>query len=270
MDMYISMETKPYYRELLESELDKRIDANSTYSLRAFAKRLGVDPGALSKILNGKKLITFELAEKITLGLQLDPEQKHEFFTSVASSFNGEKRKRKPLKLKSFLKDSKLSKPKDLTLDLFRTISDWYHYAILQLIKTSNFQHSSKDISKKLGISQMQSKQALKRLEELELIKTEDGKLFRTNHQITTGDLSITGPAFKKRIQQITDKSIESLLNDPIELRNHTTMTMAIDPEKIPLAKEMIQEFMDELSEALETKNEKVYELQINLFPLEE
>jgi acyl-CoA thioesterase len=46
-------------------------------------------------------------------------------------------------------------------------------------------------------------------------------------------------------------------------------MTMAIDPEQLPIAKEMIQEFMEKLSEVLQVKKTNVYELQINLFPLQ-
>ena len=58
--------------------------------------------------------------------------------------------------------------------------------------------------------------------------------------------------------------------NDPIEIRNHSSMTMAIDPAKIDEAKKMIEEFTHRLTEFLESgKRLQVYELNIGLFPLQ-
>jgi len=47
-------------------------------------------------------------------------------------------------------------------------------------------------------------------------------------------------------------------------------MTMAVDPKKLPLAKQRIQEFNRELSSLLETGDRtQVYQFQSCLFPLE-
>lgn len=80
----------------------------------------------------------------------------------------------------------------------------------------------------------------------------------------------MTTAAHQKRIRQVTEKSVLSLVNHPIRLRNHTTATVAIDPARINLAKEMIRDFMDELCEVMQTKKKTVYELQINFFPLQD
>jgi PAS domain S-box-containing protein len=74
----------PYHISLLESELQKRKDRNSRYSLRAFASFLGIDPSALSRILHGKQELSVQLALQVVLKLNLQGEEQERFIGSVA------------------------------------------------------------------------------------------------------------------------------------------------------------------------------------------
>jgi hypothetical protein len=49
------------YRAFLKSELEERMEKNSSYSLRAFARDLTVSPQMLSLVLNGKKTTSLAL-----------------------------------------------------------------------------------------------------------------------------------------------------------------------------------------------------------------
>lgn len=259
-----------YYQDYLKNELSERININPRYSLRSFAKSLKIDAGDLSRILNGTKVLTPELARKILGKLSLSRDETEDFMSSIAEAYEKKGVLRKSSGLKSImLKAKNKNVTKDIGVDVFKVISDWYHFAILQLIETENFVNDTKWIAKQLSISEMEVTIALKRLLSLDLLKEEGGKLLRTSEIITTGDRSITSSALRKRIKQISEKSVHSLENDPIEIRNHTTMTMSIDPDKIPMVKEMIQDFMDKLEATLQTNKRHVYELQINLFPLQ-
>jgi len=264
------MKTERFYQKCLREGLAERLQKNPRYSLRAFAKALQVDPSSLSKILTGQKIPTPKLSKKIIERLALVPQDQKRFLFSMAKAYEEDGVLRKKPEIKKLLKKPAINiAERDLSLEVFRIISDWYHYAILQLAQSKNFQSNPKWIARQLNIQEMEAKLAVDRLKALELLEEKEGRWVRTSERLTTGDLALTTPALRKRIQQITEKSIYSLENDPIAERNHTTMTMNIDPEKIPIAKEMIQEFMDQLSEALETKMKRVYELQINLFPLQ-
>ncbi len=263
---------KFFYQELITKELARRIDKNSSYSLRSFALSIQIDPGALSSVLNGKKLLTPFLTDKVMESLSLSPKEKDQFLDSVANSYIISKRKKYPQAIKELLKkksETLNKKTQNLSEETFRVIADWYHYAILQMVKNENFNLEISEIAKKLEITPTATKFAIERLKKLNLLIEKGGTLFRTENPLSISDLSKTTPALRKRIKQITQKSTESLENDPISIRNHTTMTMSIDPDLLPEAKERIQKFMDELSDFLEAKNKKVYELQINLFPLE-
>lgn len=238
--------------------------------MRAFARSLDIDAGDLSRVLSGSKILTPDLSKKILSQLLLNAQEAQDFVYSMALAYEEKGAKRIKSEVKSILKKSKNKKQvKDLTIDTFKIISDWYHYAILQLIGSENFKSDPKWIARQLNIGEMEAKLAIERLLTLELIKEENNTLVRTFATVTTGDRTITSSALKSRIKQITEKSLYSLENDSLEIRDHNTMTISIDPEKIPLAKEMIQEFMDKMESVLETKKKQVYELQINLFPLQ-
>jgi uncharacterized protein (TIGR02147 family) len=82
------------------------------------------------------------------------------------------------------------------------------------------------------------------------------------------GDL--TSEASKKLQRQVLEMSLAALSDLPTEVRSHTSMTMAINPEDLPAAKEMITKFRRELCSFLEHNPNPlhVYQLGISLFPL--
>ena len=72
-----------FYRTLLLNEFTARIARNKRYSKRAFAKRLGVDNGYLSKLLSGKILLSLDVAGKMAEKLALSPTDRKEFIVSA-------------------------------------------------------------------------------------------------------------------------------------------------------------------------------------------
>jgi uncharacterized protein (TIGR02147 family) len=70
--------------------------------------------------------------------------------------------------------------------------------------------------------------------------------------------------------KQILTQALVALEEVPIEKRDQTSMTMAIDSSLIPEAKLRITRFRRELSSFLENgkKKDQVYQLALSLFPL--
>lgn len=59
------MENNHNLREILSLELQRRAAKNKAYSLRAFAKQLGISPSYLCEILQERKNPTRQMTEKI-------------------------------------------------------------------------------------------------------------------------------------------------------------------------------------------------------------
>lgn len=263
-----------FYRQVLKTHLAERCERNAGYSLRAFARALDIDPAALSKVLSGKTVPSSTITQKILDRLDLDAAEQAQFLNSVAA----DQRSRNLQRLSPFFRQSagldvertNDASGRELSAEHFRVISEWYHFAILELTFTKGFVAEPKWISRTLGISEIEAKMALERLFELELIERRGRRVRKTAAHLTTADKTTTTAAHRRRQKQILTKSIEALESDAIETRSHTGMTMAIDPRKLPAAKKMISDFNRKLSEFLESgERTNVYELSISLFSIQ-
>ncbi|OQW50448.1 MAG: hypothetical protein A4S09_01245 [Proteobacteria bacterium SG_bin7] len=226
-----------YLRILLQNELAKRCQRNPRYSLRAFAKSLDTSHTVLSLVLSGKRSISKKLREKIREELGLThPEE-----TPV----------------------------QQITIDAFAIISDWYHYAILSLLEIPESTINPVWISKKLGITALEAKLAVERLKRLELIEYKNDRWHQTGVPIRF-DNTISNSTIKNFHKQLLSKAVESLENDPKNLRDFSSMTMAIDPDHLPFAFEEIKKFRRELTQKLEKlgRPKEVYNLTIQLYPI--
>ncbi|WP_412472006.1 TIGR02147 family protein [Halobacteriovorax sp. RT-1-4] len=232
--------------ERLSIEFANARAKNPSYSLRAYANRLGIQVSALSEILNGKRAITKKMGQNILSGLGVNP-----------------------IESEKILSGTKAKEESNLSLDYFKAISDWYYFAILSLAEIPNFKAQPEWISKRLNISRREAKFALDRLIKLEmLVENKDGSFEASGIQYKT-PTDILNVSLKNHTVQTLELAMNSVLNDPIEERDFSTVTMAIDPSKIDEAKKMIKSFRKRLSKKLETGSKKeVYKLSVQLFPL--
>src|SRR5580698_47302 len=123
-----------YYRHAIQEELTRRCEKNPRYSLRSFAKALGFNSAVISQVLSGKRIPSPKTAKRIVEGLGLPPEREHDFFSSLSEVQKARGLQRmSPIYKKLSARDISLQGPPvDLSIDTFKIISDWYHYAILE------------------------------------------------------------------------------------------------------------------------------------------
>jgi uncharacterized protein (TIGR02147 family) len=251
--------TNKDFRSLLQQELIRRCRNNPRYSLRSFAKSLEISSSALTEMINGKRTITKKSIEKcgLIIGLSLD-----EVDAYIQSTKSPER---------IAIENSQINY-RQITIDQYSLISDWYHYAIIELVKIEGFKSEASWIARALGITKTEASIAIERLLRLSLLeKTETGELVDTSEGYSTNiNSDLTSVGAKQFQKQILEQSIEALMTVPIEKRNHTSMTMAINPELLPEAKQRITKFRRELCAFLESKGPKVeiYQMSLSLFPI--
>lgn len=238
----------------LQNLLQEKTKRNPQFSLRAFARLVEVSPAVLSRILNGKRKMTFALAVRIADALKMGPMERETLYSFYLSETDRPRTD---------------SAGKELTIDCFNAMKEWYHYGITQLLYVENFREDNKWIAKILGISELEAKLAIERLVRLEILdRDENGKLFRTaTHLTTSTDVASSG--IRHFQKQILEKSIESLERDPLMERDITSITIAINEDKIEEAKKEIKKFRMKMSEFLsEGSKTRVYNLGVHLIPL--
>lgn len=246
---------------VLQDKLHQIRLRNNAYSLRAYARKLGLSPAALSEILNGRRRVSQKIADRIANALLLNPEERQKF-SIAASDLKSDKKKLRKIPVES--------RPKvELSMDYFQAVAEWQHFAILSLVETVDFQENAAWIAKRLGISKSVASQALTRLERLEMIeRTPDGKLKGTGLNYHSPD-EIASIALRRAHANNLELAKNSLEKDPLEKRDFTAVTMAIDPARLPEAKQMIRQFRQEVEAFLEGGEKKeVYKFCMQLIPL--
>lgn len=239
------------FQKFKESQLK-----NAKWSQRAFAQKLGVSSGALSEIMKGKRTMSPQLKKKIAAILQFSPIEQLDFFGEDLPE------NLRPVRHDYFR----------LSSDQFHLISDWWHYAILNLIKTRGFKADQSWIADRLGLPLKVVSEAWDRLLRLGHLKQSKGKISREYPRLETSDGFFDVSIRKAHIEdtQLIEKSI---VEGSTEFRDHTSMTVVINKKNLKRAKELIRLFQDQFSEEIEgsLKGElpdEVYRLSISFFPL--
>ncbi len=244
-------------RRLMEAQAK-----NPGYSLRAFAQKLGIGAGPLSQILSGDRRVSRQMVERFCDALLLDPQERSQIlgpfrepsFSPQSMGTGAEVDSEEYLKL---------------TADQFKAVSEWYYFAILSLIKTTDFRKDPQWIANRLNISVSETNSAISRLLRLGMIEEKANTLVRTRARFRSSDEVENLPLRKSHFESL-QLAQAALQNTPIELRDVTAITMPTHPSRLKEAKELIRKFEQDLCALLMDTPEptEVYRATIALYPL--
>lgn len=241
--------------EWLHSEFSKRHHRNPSFSLRAFARFLGVAPGPLSEILGRKRQLSVRQAELIAKRLGFTEMEKGHFLALV-ENHSASSPELPPIRYRRIAADN------------FAVVADWYHLALLSLFETRGFQSDEAWMARRLGISLLQVRSALERLERLHLCEKRAGAWVITEVGGTSTP-GVPSEAIRSFHRQNLERAISIQEQVPMEERDFTSMTIALDPSKLAIAKKRIKRFRRSLSKLMESGGKtEVYQLNIQLMPV--
>ncbi|MBI2606757.1 MAG: TIGR02147 family protein [Deltaproteobacteria bacterium] len=256
------------YRQVLSRELEVRCQRNPRYSLRSFARDLGMAPAQLSDILRGRYGISRASAANIADRMSMGSTEK-EIFCDLVESKHARSQLQRKLALARLAKQEK--QYSTIALDSFQAISDWYHFAILELVTLDDFQNDLTWIANTLGITTHEAKSAIERLKRLDMLVETKGEL-KPAEDFTATPSGIPSDAIRKFHQQILKKAGQALHMQPVERRDYSAITFAIDRARLPEAKRAIQRFRKRFCQEFssgETRND-VYVYATQFFSLRE
>lgn len=246
---------------LLLGELEKRCQANPRYSLRSFARYLGIEASHLSKILRGQRSVTERMLLRVAPKLGMSPKDLDHYREVIR------KQERR-------LGNSATALPNynPVEMDQFQIISDWYHFAILELVSMEGFVASPQWISRVLGINVNEASAAIDRLFRLGYLETQpDGSWKNRSGFNTTIGNDFTTAALRQMQRQILQMAIDALEAVPFDQRSQSAMTMAVDKDLLPRLKERITQFRRETDAFIQKNSKKldsVYHLSVSLYPV--
>ena len=255
------METQTvYYLETLKSKLSQRQRGNPAYSLRAFARDLGMHPGTLGKVIKGQRPLPVKISKQVIEKLDLSPAEQTRFIESLL-------RRKTNIDL---IPIDALDERHIVDESNFRVIAEWEHFAVTDLFDIPSFEATIEDIANRLSISIDRSEVIVKNLMKSGLVKIDtNGKLERTYDDIKTTE-DISSNAIRQSHKETLTMGLNKIEEIELELKDFSSMIAAVDLEQLTEAKTIIREFRQKMASLLRNGSNKtdLYQLAIQFYPV--
>jgi uncharacterized protein (TIGR02147 family) len=257
------------YRDFLKSTLSGSSGEREGCSMTALSRKIGVSTSFLSEVLSAKKSLSVELAFRIAVKLNLTDLETQYFCLLVQLDQETDPVFREELgKRLSAINPERAGH--DLSVDLFRIIADWYHFAILELTYLPGFRLDAAFIAGRLGITKLEAQAAIERLLRLELLEAQPDGRARKVHSYLVSESRVPNRALRNCHKQVLQKAIEALEAQTPEDRLSATDIVPMDSRYLPRIEQLSREFSSavmRLSERSRTKD-SVYAVAVHAFRL--
>ena len=261
------------YRSFLRAKVDEVIYSPSGMkrgNLERLAQKLGYkSPSSLSMILKGERIPSDNLVNELMEYWGLVAAEKEYFRTLVQLEKVRKKGKDCAPLIARLKKMNKRGESFQFSEQEFQHIRAWHYLVIKELAYTPDFQEDPAWIAKKLRkkITPSEAKEALEVLERLNILKRgADGKL-RPAVAFTETSHDVPSFAIRQHHKGMLLRATEALEEQTPAKRHFGSLTLRIDPKKIPAIKEQLIQFLKNFHFDHEDPNANaVYQLSLQLF----
>lgn len=238
-------------RKILQKELLKRKALNGNYSIRTFAKDLGIGKTTLSDVLNGRRSPSKKNLEIIIFSLAKSEKEYKELSADLENHL--------PQKRKIF---------KVIDEEDFEIISDWEYMAILNLVKIRDHIPTAQWVSNRLGIDLDRAETCIHNLIKFNYLEIKDHQFQRINKTPLSTKTEIPAQAIKKHHSQSLHLAEDALYNVDVKMREFLSGNLAIDIKDMDEAKDMIFEFYRSFTKKYESQSaDEVFKFNVQFFP---
>lgn len=200
----MSMSTQNYENEFivtLRKELTERISRNPKYSLRAFARDIGLHPSRVSQILNGKQGLSTVMAKQVATKIGFSNEETKRF-CQLATYLHARSKNLKELAYSDLQVADQAASNHLLKEDAWEYISRWYYVVIQELCCNKKFVFTIKNIMSCLALSEIEVIDALERMVRLNILRLENNGTYVPTKEHLHIPSGIPSMAIKKAHEQ--------------------------------------------------------------------
>lgn len=237
----------------LHSEFSRRSKRNPRFSIRAFARQLGLEPSSLAQILSGKRKLTDKMCHRLAPCLNLSPRKINTLMKSI------------PAVSQSYPNFKLLNE------DSFKVISDWHYFAILELTRIEGFKSDVQYVARSLGLTNAVASASIERLKRLGYLAVDSQNNWTDalDSTVNSGNQH-TAPAFAEHQRQLLQKATFALDDVEYSKRVQSSMVLCGSKARVAEAKQRILNFIEEIDEFLKSgeSRDEVLALSVSLFPL--
>ncbi|MDG0815805.1 TIGR02147 family protein [Bdellovibrio svalbardensis] len=245
--------------EFLTNEFEKRKNRNIRYSLRAFAKSLNIDAGALLRIMNNKRNATPSTALILLKNLNASQVIQNEILMEL-NSRNASSKKSKKMEMNTFFNHE------------FEKYFDILHIHTMEALNLKQFQsvEQTSALAEALGVSLSRTNEAINQLIDLGAVRIKNGQYDVLYKSFSTVPIGFTSDKRKRLQKEFLKKAIDAIDDIPFELRDHSTLTIPISRKDLAAIKLILKNArlrINSLSEK-RSKRDQLYNLSLALYPV--
>ncbi|WP_415063075.1 TIGR02147 family protein [Bdellovibrio sp.] len=240
----------PYFVIKLNEAFRLKKQKNKSFSLRAFAKCLSMNPGTLSAVLKGKRTISIVDAKTAVSVLNLSATEKAEFLKSVGDRL-------------SYIDDSYQVDPKEYKV-LFE---EWEYFVLLAFLRKDSEGYGEMEISSRGGFSLERTRECLEFLKKMGLVEMVSEKWRRVHRNIhSTHD--VPSSSVRKAHEHALTMAMKKL-DLPVAVRDYSFLNINLDEKQFKKYKRLALKFRNDVfSLDSASTNGEVYRVSIQCFPL--
>ncbi|MBN1761319.1 MAG: TIGR02147 family protein [Chitinispirillaceae bacterium] len=259
------------YRVFLNDLVAFHRQRSAVFSHRYIVQKAGFkSPTALKHVIDGKRNLSLESANRFAAALKIEGIARHYFLTLVLfnqSDSVGEQERY----LNELIELKRAEDPSRLEEDRFEVLSQWYHLAIREVVELPDFRNSPKWVARVLApqITSFEASQSIALLKRLGLIAKVEGRLRATDRTIATAHQVHSVKAAEYHRQMI-QRGSEAITRFKSNQREVSGTTMRIARREVENVKMLLREFRKKMLvlAANSTDADQVYQLNFQFFPL--
>jgi transcriptional regulator with XRE-family HTH domain len=240
------------FRRMLQEELALRCARNPRYSLRAFARYLGLDHSTLSQLLRCRRRFTRRTIERVGKRLALAP-------AMITQFVELERTPTEPWTSREL---------RQLSRDAALTLAEWHHHAILELTRLTSFRPDVRWISRVLDVPVDVVNVAITRLTRLGLLDMQS----ETSWVDTAGDAEAHLDGLSVRARDALAQRARALLSaNGARAGHYSATTVAVTTSTSRRIADRVERFRREVADLLEQDagdRDQVYCLELAFFPV--
>lgn len=258
------------YRHFLKDLFFQRTQKDPEYTLSKLAEELGVNTNLLSRVFSEKRGLGSERAQDIAKVLFSTPEEAEHFLDLVNAQHARTKTKREYARKKIIERlqeqNAKLNRS-NLSL-----LNNWLDLAVRQAAFFIDIpvHKKAKELAQYFGLSQSEIDSSLNKLIQAGFLEDTGGR-YKPKDLFTLSRDESAGKEAKYLHQQFIKRAAQALEDFSSDQREYSINLMSISKKDLPMAKEEIRKFKNELNKKL-TQEEKemdaVFCLGVQFFDL--
>jgi uncharacterized protein (TIGR02147 family) len=258
------------YREFLKNYYEQRKKQMPLYSYRMMGSKLGLDASYLYRVIQKKQHLPSHCIPALKEMLGLTGRVAEYFDILVATSRTKNADKKTELVEKALaLRDVERRKIGDSEL---RFLSQWWIPAVRAFLDVSEGKVNTRQIAESITppITEAQVEEAIELLKELGLVK----RLSSGRLKLTDSHLTVSGPEKAKAVRAFQKQALhlasEALENFPVDQRDISTLTVAVDSTCYEDLREMLQEFRRLVQKRVEESSspDRVMQMSLAFYPV--